>query len=142
MELDSPERVANEVLKFFDEARPDYFDEDEDTTEIADAAVSDEPDEGFAGNWIISFKGPMGEQKMPLEITMRESKVYGILELMGKRQNITYGIATKAGFDFNVAVKIAFRKGTARIRGTRDGDSISGLITLPVGDVDFTGTRA
>ena len=47
MELDSPERVANEVFKFFDEARQDYFDEDEDTPEIADAAVSDEPDEGL-----------------------------------------------------------------------------------------------
>lgn len=142
MELDSSERVANEVFKFFEEARPDYFDEDEETSEITDASSSDDPDDGFAGNWIISFEGPMGEQKMPLEVTMRESKIYGTLELMGKKQNIIYGIATTAGFDFNVAVKIALRKGTARIRGTRDGDSISGLITLPVGDVGFTGTRA
>jgi hypothetical protein len=35
MELDSPERVANEVFKFFEEARTDYYDEDEDTPEIA-----------------------------------------------------------------------------------------------------------
>ena len=79
---------------------------------------------------------------MPLEVTLTDTQVHGRLELMGKKQDITSGIATTAGFDFNVAVKIAFKKGTARIRGTRDGDSISGLITLPVGDVDFTGTRA
>lgn len=79
---------------------------------------------------------------MPLEVSMREAKVCGTLELLGKKQIITHGVATTAGFDFNVAVKIAFRKETARIRGTRDGDSISGLITLPVGDVDFSGTRA
>lgn len=40
-----------------------------------------------------------------------------------------------------ISVKIAFKKGTARIRGTRNGDSISGWIMLPVGDVDFAGTR-
>lgn len=88
------------------------------------------------------FKGPLGEQKMPLEVSMEDVRVSGTLELMGKKQNITDGIATTAGFDFNVAVKIAFKKGTARIRGTRDEDNISDLITLPVGEVDFTGNRA
>lgn len=32
MELDSPERVAGECLKFFDEAAIDYFDSDEEGT--------------------------------------------------------------------------------------------------------------
>lgn len=142
MELDSPERVANEVFKFFEEARPDYYDADDETPEITDAASSDAPDQDFAGSWVINFRGPAGEQKLPLTVTMRGSRVSGTLELMGKRQDITDGIATAAGFDLQVSVRIALRKGTARIRGTRDGDRISGLITLPMGEVDFTGTRA
>lgn len=73
---------------------------------------------------------------------MNGTEVSGSLEILGKKQQISGGIATKTGFDFNVAVKIAFKKGTARIRGTRENDTISGVITLPVGDVNFAGTRA
>ena len=34
-----------------------------------------------------------------------------------------------------------FRKDEARIKGTRDGDSIRGTVELPMGLVTFEGTR-
>ena len=51
------------------------------------------------------------------------------------------GVATQVGFDSTVAVKVAFKKGETRVRGKRDGDSISGTIELPMGTLEFAGTR-
>ena len=67
--------------------------------------------------------------------------ISGTLHILGTKQKITDGYATEGAFDFNVAVKIAFRKGVARIHGVRSGDNISGIITLPMGDVEFNGYR-
>ena len=36
---------------------------------------------------------------------------------------------------------IAFKKGEARVRGKRDCDSIAGTIELPMGTLEFAGTR-
>ncbi len=67
--------------------------------------------------------------------------ISGTLHILGTKQKITDGYATNGAFDFNVPVKIAFRKGVARIQGVRSGDNISGIITLPMGDVGFNGCR-
>ena len=143
MELDSPERVVNEAFKFFDEAKIEYFDEDiDDITALPEVNPEGAPDEGFAGNWNIKFKGPLGEKKLDLHIVLDGSEVSGTLNILGTKQKIIGGIAVDNGFDFEVAVKIAFKKGIARVRGVRNGDEVSGIITLPMGDVEYTGVRA
>lgn len=143
MEMDSPDRVVNEAFKFFDEAVIDYFDKDvDDTSVLPEVNTTGVPDKDFAGDWNINFKGPKGSQKLELHVALDGSNVSGTLKIMGMNQKIMEGIATDGVFDFSVAVKVAFKKGTARVRGMRNGDSISGVITLPMGDVEFEGTRA
>lgn len=144
LEMDSPERMVNEAFKFFDEAAIDYFDEDiteEEAPDLPDVDPEAAPDKGLEGVWDVRFKGPIGEKSMELNITLSGAKVSGTLHILGTKQKITDGYATEGAFDFNVAVKIAFRKGVARIHGVRSGDNISGIITLPMGDVEFNGYR-
>ncbi len=146
MELDCPERVVAEAFKFFDEADVDYWVEDEAAPAAATAAeveLSGAPDPELSGRWACSFDGPMGKTEVSLAIGVGEDgAVSGTLGLMGKEHPISSGRATATGFDFEVSVKVAFRKGVARVRGTREGNAISGTIELPLGKLAFTGVRS
>ncbi len=146
MEIDCPERVAQECIDFFESAKTDWFAEEPEgdaaSAPTVDVANSTEPDPDLAGTWRCAFNGPMGRTELGLELQVDGTTLSGILNILGKDQRITAGSATQSGFEATVAVKIAFRKGEAIVRGTRSGDIIAGTIELPLGTVDFTGERA
>ena len=83
-----------------------------------------------------------GDTELGLQLQVDGTQLGGILNILGKDQRITAGSATQSGFEATVAVKIAFRKGEAIVRGTRSGDTVAGTIELPLGTVEFTGERA
>jgi len=64
MEIDAPERVAQECIDFFDSARTDWFADEPEGDAVpaptVDVASSTDPDPDLAGTWRCAFNGPMG----------------------------------------------------------------------------------
>ena len=61
---------------------------------------------------------------------------------MGKKLDIQNGIATKAGFSYEVHIKVMLKKLDAIVSGTRDDDTLTGTIDNPMGSFTFTAERA
>jgi hypothetical protein len=123
--------------------QPEWFEAPVATTGPAASDIDEggEPDPGLAGSWDCTFEGPMGKSNMKLVLEVDGTTLGGHMEILRKKQPVQWGIVTADGFEATALVKVAFRKAEARIKGTRDGDSIRGTVELPTGLVTFEGTR-
>ncbi|MBR3160197.1 MAG: alpha/beta hydrolase [Atopobiaceae bacterium] len=84
MEIDCPERVAQECIDFFESAKTDWSaEEDESKTAFAapqvDAGASNEPDPDLAGSWTCAFDGPMGRTEIGLVFDLDGASLGGLL---------------------------------------------------------------
>lgn len=123
--------------------QPEWFEAPVATTGPAASDIDEggEPDPGLAGSWDCTFEGPMGKSNMKLVLEVDGTTLGGHMEILRKKQPVQWGIVTADEFEATALVKVAFRKAEARIKGTRDGDSIRGTVELPTGLVTFEGTR-
>ena len=166
MEIDCPERAVSEFYAFVDDVRAGFYrdviehpcavsvhadvaGEDaaaggtaaESEQPQAASAAADGPDPDLAGAYKARINTPMGEQDGCFEFSVDGEALSGSMEMMGKRLVAKNGRATKAGFSFDVVLKVAFRKIDLHIEGARDGDAVEGAINSPMGQFKFAGRR-
>lgn len=107
-----------------------------------DPRSSNEPDLELAGKWKAKVDTPMGAQEVEIDAHVDGTSLSGTMVFMGKKLDIQDGIATKAGFSYEVHIKVMLKKLDAIVSGTRDGDTLTGTIENPMGVFAFTAERA
>lgn len=113
-----------------------------DEASVVDPGASSEPDPGMAGTWKAKVNTPMGTQEVEVDAHVDGTTLSGTMLFMGKKLDIQNGIATKAGFSYEVHIKVMLKKLDAIVSGTRDGDTLTGTIDNPMGSFAFTAERA
>lgn len=107
----------------------------------ADPSSSNDPDPGLAGMWCAQVETPMGKQEVEIDAQVNGTTLTGTMLFMGKRLDIRDGRVSKAGFTYSIQLKAMLRKMEATVRGERDGDTLTGTVSNPMGEFPFTAKR-
>ncbi|MDO4290402.1 MAG: alpha/beta hydrolase [Eggerthellaceae bacterium] len=169
MEIDCPERVANEFKAFMAEvdcgcarevmAHP--FDREHEQLNheheafLAEKARNDEaqaaneratiakdaPDPDLAGTYVAEIDLPIGRQRAVFSFNVDGTALSGTVEMMGKQQPIEGGQASMAGFSGSITIKAPVFKMKGQMSGKREGDAIKGIMKTKMGEIAFEADR-
>ncbi|MEM7080281.1 MAG: hypothetical protein AAF513_16800 [Pseudomonadota bacterium] len=95
----------------------------------------------LAGRWILSIDTPRGTQNPELEIVQDEQGYSGTYHSL--RGPVDIETITRDGnaFAFQIEITVPIGAIAVTYEGTIDGDSMSGKVINPRGEVTFTGKR-
>ena len=96
-----------------------------------------------AGKWNIVISSQLGDNPAVLDLRQDGEKLEGaIARNNGEAVSITDGKADASGFSFKFPLKIQYGDFIADVKGTVDGDNISGSLSISIGSASFKGSRA
>ena len=95
------------------------------------------------GSFNVEFATPMGKQKGVIKYADEGGTLTGSLTLLGTENPIDAG-GTITGNDIAHTAKLKSPMGmmAAKVKAKIDGDNIEGTVSVPMGNLNFTGTRA
>lgn len=98
-------------------------------------------DAGLVGDWQLRVEGRMGVQTPTLSIKERDGAFSGMIG--GARGQLEIESIEVTGKQFTFPFHMSTRMGefTLVYKGTRDGDTLSGTVDAPRGEIPFTGER-
>jgi len=99
-------------------------------------------DKSLEGNYKATLNTPMGSQEVTFVYHVKEDELTGTVTLMGNTVEIENGKATQDGFTHQYRMKTPMGKVKVKVRGTLNGDIISGEIKLPMGSIPFEATKS
>jgi hypothetical protein len=83
----------------------------------------------------------MGRQEGRLTYFTNGDVLTGTATAMGQTLEVLNGRVEGDRFFHDLRIKILFRSYAGSVSGTVDGDTVSGVISSPMGNLPFTGSR-
>ena len=116
---------------------------------MAAEAASDEdqldangtPDVELAGSYDALVNTPMGKQRGKIVFAVDGTRLTGTMDFMGRTYQLENGIATTEGFAYEITAKVMLRTLHAKVRGTRQGNALTAVLTAPMGSIEIEGER-
>jgi len=93
------------------------------------------------GTYNITVNSPMGKQEGSFTYKTDGSSLTGTATASGETVDIQDGKVSGNDFEHTMKMKTPMGKMKVNVKGTVDGDKISGTFKLPFGAMPFEGTR-
>ncbi len=95
----------------------------------------------LAGHWTLSISTPRGEQNPTLEVVQKDGLYTGTYHSLRGPVPLDNVTTDGSGFSFDITITVPIGDIDVSYTGTIDGDTMSGKVVNPRGEVPFTGVR-
>jgi hypothetical protein len=94
------------------------------------------------GTYEVKVKAPIGSMQMRLVMVTNGEVLTGTVSSKKDETEIRNGVVSGNGFSFVFDMNAPMGKTEVSVKGSVEGDAITGFVTTPLGTVSMAGTRA